>query len=209
MIFIDLDNTLYNQELYLKYVFKKIGKYIEENFDINSNKIYNDLMNITKLKTLRYPIFDFIINKYNLDIDSKKLVELYRKHNIKYLSNNKIKVYKSALRILKNYNCVIYTEGKKEIQEIKIRNIEKNYNLKLNYIIVENKLKEENIEIFNKYSPNLYIGDDVFVDFFIPNKLNILTVRVLTGIYSNIKNDIVDVDYRPKITIKNLYYLKI
>ena len=208
MIFIDLDNTVYNQGQYLRYVYKEISKFIEKEFKINSKDVYKYLVNITKTKTLHYPIFDDLVKDFKIDIDPKELVNMYRKLVIDYLKNKKLILYKEALNILKNENVVIYTEGREELQKAKIENIEKNYNLKLNYIIVKDKLDKENIKIFEEYSPKIYIGDDIFKDFYIPNKLNILTVRVLTGIYKHISNETVKEEYRPKVTIKNLSYFK-
>ena len=128
---------------------------------------------------------------------------------MEYLEKNKIILYKSALDFVsKNRErMVIYTEGNREVQEAKIANIERNYKVKLNYVIVEDKLDEKNVRIFEEYSPSIYIGDDVFSDFYIPNKLGILTVRVLTGLYRNIKNEVVGVMYRPRITIRSIRFL--
>lgn len=209
MIFTDLDNTLYNQGQYLKLIFRKIGEFLEKELKINSTIIYNYLLNTAKTKTMNYPIFNSLIKEFKLNISSMELIELYRRLTINYLENNKIILYKGALHLLENHDVIIYTEGRREIQEIKIRNIERNYKLKLKYIIVEDKLKEKNMDIFNKYSPSIYIGDDVFRDFLIPNKLGILTIRVLTGLYKDIPNNIVDYEYRPKTTLRNLSHLKL
>lgn len=209
MIFVDLDNTLYNQGQYLKFVFRKISRVIEEEFKVNSSKVYSYLLSLVREKTLRYPVFDSLISKFSLNISSKELINLYRVFTKEYLEKNKIVLYKSALDFVsKNRErIIVYTEGNREIQELKIGNIERNYKIKLNYVIVEDKLDERNISIFKKYSPSIYIGDDVFSDFFIPNKLGILTIRVLTGLYRNIRNEVVDVMYRPKITVRNIRYL--
>ena len=209
MIFIDLDNTLYDQGQYLKFVFRRISKIIEEEFKISSSEIYNYLFNLVKEKTLRYPIFDSLTSRFDLGISPGELVKMYRTLSMEYLERGKITLYKSALDfIIKNKErIVVYTEGNREIQEAKIANIEKNYNVKLTYVIVKDKLDEENVRIFEEYSPSIYIGDDVLSDFYIPNKLGILTVRVLTGLYRNIRNEAVGAMYRPRVTVRSIRFL--
>lgn len=208
MIFIDLDNTLYNQEQILKYVFSKISEELERRFNINKSKTYNYLLNLVRKRTLRYKIFDDLVSRFNLEIPPSELVNLYRKFNIEFLQTNKIKLYGSALEILESNNLIVYTEGNEEIQKEKIKNIMKNYGIFFDYIIVKDKLDEDNRKYFETYQVNIYIGDDPFVDFFIPNKLGIMTIRVLTGLYRNISNESVKEEYRPKITIKNLKSLR-
>jgi len=208
MIFIDLDNTLYNQEQILRYVFKKISEELEKEFDLNKSKIFRYLLNLVKEKTLRYKIFDDLISKFNLEISSEELVKLYRRFNLEFLKNRKIKLYKSALEILSNNNLIVYTEGNREIQEEKIKNIMKNYRVRFDYIIVKDKLDENNRKYFEEYKAKIYIGDDPFADFLIPNRLGITTVRVLTGLYRRIPNESVKEEYRPKITIRNLKGLR-
>ena len=209
MIFIDLDNTLYDQGQYLKFVFRRISKIIEEEFKISSSEIYNYLFNLVKEKTLRYPIFSSLTSRFDLGISPGELVKMYRTLSMEYLERGKITLYKSALDfIIKNKErIVVYTEGNREIQEAKIANIEKNYNVKLTYVIVKDKLDEENVRIFEEYSPSIYIGDDVLSDFYIPNKLGILTVRVLTGLYRNIRNEAVGAMYRPRVTVRSIRFL--
>jgi len=204
MIFIDLDNTLYNQEQILRYVFSKISKEIERRFDINKSETFEYLLNLVKEKTLRYKIFDDLVSKFNLEVSPEELVKLYREFSLDFLKKNKIRLYKSALEILNSYNLIVYTEGNEEIQKEKIKNIMENYGISLDYIIVKNKLDESNREYFEEYKVKIYIGDDPFADFLIPNKLGITTIRVLTGLYRNIPNERVKEEYRPKITIKNL-----
>lgn len=205
MIFIDLDNTIYNQKQILDYVFLEIGKYIEKRYDIPKNIIKEFLIKITKEKTLRYKIFDSLIEKFKLELDKKELLNLYKRKTEEYLINKKIKIYSDFEQILKNCNnFIIYTEGDEKIQKLKINNIEKNYKIKLDLIIVKNKLSEENIEIFKCYNPKIYIGDNPYTDFYIPNKLNIFTIRILRGLYKEIPDDIVSLEYRPKISIRRL-----
>lgn len=209
MIFVDLDNTLYDQGQYLKFVFRRISKIIEEEFKISSSEIYNYLFNLVKEKTLRYPIFSSLTSRFDLGISPGELVKMYRTLSMEYLERGKITLYKSALDfIIKNKErIVVYTEGNREIQEAKIANIEKNYNVKLTYVIVKDKLDEENVRIFEEYSPSIYIGDDVLSDFYIPNKLGIPTVRVLTGLYRNIGNEAVGAMYRPRVTVRSIRFL--
>ncbi|BCU69987.1 hypothetical protein [Stygiolobus caldivivus] len=204
MIFIDLDNTLYNQEQYLKPVFRKIAKAVQRKCGTNSRVVYEYLVRTVRAKTMHYPVFDSLVEDMRLDIDPKDLVKSYRELSIEYFKNKGVTLYKNAVDLLKRGDVVVYTEGRKEFQGVKIKSIEEKYGLKLNYIVVEDKLNEENVRIFKEYSPAVYIGDDVFRDFFIPNKLKIVTIRVLTGLYRGIPNTVVEESYRPKITVRNL-----
>ncbi|MEM4915595.1 MAG: hypothetical protein QXT85_02490, partial [Nanopusillaceae archaeon] len=107
MIFIDLDNTIYNQKQILDYVFLEIGKYIEKRYDIPKNIIKEFLIKITKEKTLRYKIFDSLIEKFKLELDKKELLNLYKRKTEEYLINKKIKIYSDFEWILKNCNNFI------------------------------------------------------------------------------------------------------
>ncbi|RIB35347.1 MAG: hypothetical protein BXU00_02365 [Candidatus Nanoclepta minutus] len=208
MIFIDLDNTLYNQEQILRYAFGKISEELKKEFNLNKSKTFRYLLNLVKKKTLRYKIFDDLVSKFNLEISSEELVKLYREFNLEFLKNKKIELYKSALDVLNNDNLTVYTEGNREIQEEKIKNIMKNYGVRFNYIIVRDKLDENNRKYFEEYKVKAYIGDDPLADFLIPNKLGIITVRVLAGLYRRIPNESVKEEYKPKITIRNLKGLR-
>ena len=209
MIFIDLDNTLYNQEQYLKPVFRKIAKVVQRESGVNQRVVYEYLMRTARTKTMHYPVFDSLVEGLKLDVDPKGLVKLYRELSTEYFRSKGVTLYKGALDLLKREDVVVYTEGRREFQEVKIRSIEEKYNIKLNYIVVEDKLNEENVKIFKEYSVTVYIGDDVFRDFFVPNRLKILTVRTLTGLYRGIPNTAVGESYRPKITVRNLNCLSI
>jgi len=51
------------------------------------------------------------------------------------------------------------------------------------YIIVKDKLDENNREYSEKFRGKIYTGDDPIADFLMPSKLGITTVKVLTGLY--------------------------
>jgi len=204
VIFIDLDNTLYNQEQILRYVFSKIGEELEKRFNLDKSKASRYLLGLVKEKTLRYRIFDDLISRFDLEISPEELVRLYREFHLEFLRSRKIELYRSALELLGNSSLVVYTEGDREIQEEKIRNIMRNYGVYFDYIIVRDKLDEGNRAYFEEYRVKVYIGDDPLADFLVPNKLGVITVRVLTGLYRGIPNESVKEEYRPKITIRNL-----
>jgi len=85
MIFIDLDNTLYNQEHILRYVFGRICEKLEKRFNLSKSKTSKYLLNLVKKGTLRYKIFDDLISKFDLKVSSEGLVKLYQKFKVKYL----------------------------------------------------------------------------------------------------------------------------
>jgi len=201
---VDLDNTLYNQEQILRYVFGRISRFIEAEFGIPRVEVFNYLMNTVKSKTLRYPVFNNLVARLHLDFSPRKLTEMYRLYTVEYLEKHRITLYRSALRLLETADVVIYTEGCREVQELKIANIERGYGLKLRFILVEDKLREENLEIFERFKPEAYIGDNPYTDFLVPNKLGIPTIRVLTGLYKGVGNDVVEPAYRPLITLRSL-----
>jgi len=204
MIFVDLDNTLYNQEQILRYVFRRIGRFIEAEFGIPWVEVFSYLMDAAKSKTLRYPIFNDLVNLLHLDISPRRLAEMYRLYTVEYLERRRITLYRSALRLLETADVVIYTEGCREVQELKIANIERGYGLKLRFIVVEDKLRRENSGIFERTRPEAYIGDNPYTDFLVPNRLGIPTLRVLTGLYRGILNEAVEPAYRPSITLRSL-----
>jgi len=204
MIFVDLDNTLYNQEQILRYVFRRISRFIEAEFGVPWAEVFSYLMNAAKSKTLRYPIFNDLVNLLHLDVSPRRLVELYRLYVVEYLERRRITLYRSALGLLETTDVIIYTEGYRGVQELKIANVERGYGLKLRFIVVEDKLRRENSEVFERIRPEAYIGDNPYTDFLVPNSLGIPTVRVLTGLYRGIPNEAVEPAYRPLITLRSL-----
>ena len=98
---------------------------------------------------------------------------------------------------------IVYTEGQKALQELKVKSLGIE-DLIEGVIVVKSKLSPENASIFKEERPVLYIGDDPYVDFYIPNILGILTIRVLTGLYKNISNSVRGESYAPRFTVRRL-----
>lgn len=115
-IFYDLDNTLYDQ----KYDILQRIKYCCEKYSL-SNEIelywFNEWLDNGPLKT---NIIDKIINKFQLSIDKKQLIQDYRTHKTSLTLDKNVKI---MLENLKQDGVIqiIITNGNPEIQEAKIK----------------------------------------------------------------------------------------
>lgn len=196
VIIFDMDDTLYKEYDFVFGGFKVVANYIEKKYLINSNKIYNEIINIFN-KEGRGQIFDKICDKYNIDEDIKSLVDIYRYHK------PNIELYDDAEEILKwckenNIKTGLITDGMSKIQWNKIKALK--LDKKIDKIIVSDDFGEEYwkphirtykeiMEYFNVKGENaIYVGDNPKKDFIGAKTMKINTVRICrdTGDYSNI-----------------------
>lgn len=178
VVVFDLDDTLYNEIDFLKSAYKEISLKISKLTLVNSEAIYNQMLEGFYDKV---NVFEAVINNYNLSIKIDELINIYRNHNPKIkLSKDRVKV----LNKLKKNGVVIglMTDGRSKQQRSKIKA------LKLNKWISEIIISEE----FGTEKPNVnnykhfetlfgkahyyYIGDNVKKDFVTPNKLGWTTI---------------------------------
>ncbi|MFA5405480.1 MAG: HAD hydrolase-like protein [Ignavibacteria bacterium] len=210
MIFIfDLDDTLYDESSYVSSGFKTVSKYLEKNYKVNSSEAFNYMMKDLR-KNGRGKIFNNVLEKYSLFTNSrlKKLVSVYRMHI------PDIKLYKDSLNIFKTFRDspkYVVTDGNKIVQNIKCNALKLDKYIKKIFITYRYGIKNSkpSTYCFNKIlqiekaKPNnvLCIGDNPNKDFFNLNKEGFYTVRIMRGMFKEVK---VDKENDGKLIIKSL-----
>lgn len=178
VVVFDLDDTLYNEIDFLKSAYKEISIKIGEITLVEAVDIYTEML---KHFYNNENVFKTIINKYDLSISVRELLDVYRNHAPKLkLEDDRVKV----LNELKKRGVMmgLITDGRSGQQRSKIKA------LKLNDWISEILISEE----FGSEKPNInnylhfenlygtanyyYVGDNVKKDFITPNKLNWNTI---------------------------------
>ncbi len=215
LIIFDLDNTLYDEMEFFKIAYRNIAKYLSEKYSINSEEIYNRLIDILRQEDPTFPIFDRLFKLY--DIPKQK--EISNILEIFYNSTEGLHLYEHAIEILKElsqkYDLILMTDGNPRLQNRKIKElgIEDFFE---EVILVDEAYGKVHrkpspvplISITQEFDVNssevVFIGDNIFKDFISPNRLKMVSIRVLRGIYSKYPNEIVSYDMRPKLTIFSL-----
>ena len=176
----DLDNTLYNQELFEFEIFRQISTIVAENFKIDDSQYLKTLIALYHKGEKDY-IFDkaAITVNYALPIQwdqfiVKNILPLYRsfKPNSIYLYENK----ENTLNYLKtkDYKLVLITNGNSNIQNNKINalNIRKYFDLILISDDFEPKRRKPDTFMFEsalnhfnvKPHEMIFVGDDLISD---------------------------------------------
>jgi putative hydrolase of the HAD superfamily len=172
----DLDNTLFNQELYEFEIFKTIAIQIEKDYGFQYNLYYKALKDLY-LNDIKEATFDkamIIINKVLPPNWEKYMQNTILLIYIEYIPN-KLKLFDKTLEILdyfkeKDKKLILITNGRTKTQNIKIDklNIRKYFNLILisdAYNVPKRKpdifMFQESLKYFNISSTEMiYIGDD-------------------------------------------------
>ncbi len=188
VIVFDLDDTLYNEIDFVKSGFKEISDYL-------GNNIYYDFMWNLFLKKGSGKIFNKLIEKFNINEDITKLIEIYRFHrpNIK-LNEDAINLLKFA----KSYKTALITDGHYITQKNKF--ISLGLDEYIEYPIFTDffhtsKFEEKPFVMVMKYFKNedkfIYIADNPKKDFTFPIKFNWFTIRYKNpnGIYKSYPNN--------------------
>lgn len=215
LVIFDLDNTLYDELLFLKSAYKNISRYLSLKYNLNELEIYKELLDILEKNDPTFRILDCILEKYK--IEKKEIKTLL---NIFYNSLDDIEPYEDTIIVLeslkeKGYFLVLQTDGNAELQKKKIEKLGlKEYFDDIIYTDEKyGKIHRKPspiplIDIINKFNvpptQSAFIGDNIFKDFISPNRLEMLSIRILKGIYSKYPNEIVPFDMRPRITLKSL-----
>lgn len=188
----DLDNTLYDENIYYLKVFKKFSDLYDLNFAIFEKAFTN------KFRLSTDDIFSDILTKLNFYSVSnqKKLFELYKSINCN------IKMYNDAYKILnylksRNIKIVIITNGTVDAQrnKVKLLNITKYVDHVIyarefgkNFEKPNSKPFFEALNILNMQAHEaIYIGDNPYTDIDGANKVGIKALRFLNGYASGIK----------------------
>ncbi len=78
VIFFDLDNTLYDSEIYYTRAFKSISEFLEKEFKVEQESSFDFLYSNWKKTTSMYnQMFDDVINKFDLKISNFDLVKIF------------------------------------------------------------------------------------------------------------------------------------
>lgn len=194
----DLDNTLYNQELFEFEVFEDIASEISKNFHIDKEEYLQELKQLYNTGEKEF-VFDKAITKIygKLPINWDSFVKEYVLSIYRNFIPKNISPYDGTINILKklkeeNYKLVLITNGNSKVQNNKINrlDIRKYFDLILisdDYMPRRRKpdthMFEEALNFFNIHSSQMvYIGDDlerdkasenIGVKFFNINEINL------------------------------------
>lgn len=210
-ILFDLDDTLYDERLFVKGGFKAVSSYLSKNSKIDQDEAYRLLLDVLK-KYGRGHTFDIALKNFGLYTKEliPKLVEIYRTHKPNLL------LYPEARRVLstlkkQDYKLGLITDGDIEVQRNKVETLKiKNF---FDCIVFSDEYgiekQKPSLYPYQKAIQELkvnseeaiYIGDNSYKDFVTAKKLGILTVRLLKGQYKDIRlNENFEAEYQ----IKNL-----
>lgn len=189
----DLDDTLYRELDFVYGSFSEVANFIIQcqpylvDKGISTNQLYQEMINILQREG-RGKIFNQIIDKYELDIEIKALVKVYRQ------AIPTLKLYNDANDILRwakaqDYYTGIITDGNSQVQHNKIKSLQlDNY---VDEIVVTYDFGEEYskphpraylhmLEHFEcKPKQMIYIGDNPNKDFIGARELGIHTIRIV------------------------------
>ena len=188
-IFFDLDYTLFDTEDYYSAGLKAVSEYLQSENSVDSSVTFEFLLGLWKEKTSRYAsLFDDVIEKFNLEVDAKKLVEIFNS------VSPDLKPYDDATEILdllenKHYLGII-TDGNSKRQKRKIDILFGNKYF--DKIICSGDLDSDKSstkpfklaksccdEGVNFY----YVGDNPVIDFKSAKEEGFTTIRILRGEY--------------------------
>ncbi len=192
LIIFDLDNTIYNEDNFIKPSLLKVSRFLSQELKLEGKMIF------LKLKKLKYKendqkIFDSFLSNYKLPKQKfknlvKKSIKLYQTYNCKNLENSKsLKSYLKKLYKLKTLYLVTngdYFRQKNKITKLKIHNYFKKI-----YILDRKKtdIKPSTKNLGNlkkiikkegaKYS--VYVGDNSKIDKKFAENLKISFVKFI------------------------------
>jgi putative hydrolase of the HAD superfamily len=208
VIVFDLDDTLYNERVFVNSGFRAVAKFLFENYAVPENDCYS--LMIDRLKDGRGRIFDDTLLHFG--VYSKRVVlqclGVYRGHN------PKIELYDDAVRCLerlKNIPVYIVTDGNKCVQKNKLVVLDLYHTVKFCFITHRYGVK------YAKPSPHcflkicerekvlptevVYIGDNPHKDFVGIKALGFKTVRIMRG---HFKDVIKPAEFEAQIQIHSL-----
>jgi putative hydrolase of the HAD superfamily len=187
VIVFDLDDTLYDEVDFVKSGFLEVSDYL-------GGKKYFDFMWNEFLENGSGKIFDKLIQKFNIDCNISKLIEIYRFHTPKIsLPTASKKLLKYSLK----YKTALISDGHYITQQNKYRvlGLDKYIDLPIFtdfYHTKKPELKPFKM-VMDKFNDKecIYISDNPKKDFLAPKKLGWKTIRYKNpnGIYKNFEND--------------------
>ncbi|MBE6068675.1 MAG: HAD family hydrolase [Clostridium lundense] len=216
-IIFDLDDTLYNEREFVYGAFSEVCKYISIKFNKDYERLHIEVIRILNEQG-RGKIFNLLCDKYNINEDINKLVEIYR------AAKPDLQLYEDALHALRKYkgnsmdnidtyNIGLITDGKASVQWNKIKSLKLEQHI--DKIIVTDDFGidfwkpnefayREMMKYFNSSAEQcVYIGDNPHKDFIGPRRIGMYTVRVIREIGDHM-NTFLDKEHEADFTIKKL-----
>lgn len=187
----DLDDTLYCEHEYVRSGFQAVASKLAEHSDKNKMVLYEALVHEWQ-RNGRGKIFDAVCNTFDIAIEIKDLIRVYREHE-----PSNIHLYKDAekfLRYLEEQSIPrgIITDGDRYVQWRKIGSL--GLDKRISCIVVSDELGKDcwkPSEVpYRKVMAHLrlnaqecmYIGDNPHKDFCSARKLGMSTVRIIRSV---------------------------
>lgn len=197
----DLDYTLFDEMQFFNAGMRDVAEYVSEKYNIPADEVFEFCTDSVK-KEGRGKTFNHLCERYSLDEDVKKLVEIYRN------TRPELKLYDDAIQILyallnEGKLIGIITDGNAKVQEAKVRllglfdiidililpdalviNGETHFT-KPNPVVYETCLERLRV----KPEEAVYIGDNPLKDFAGARKIGMKTVQILRndGMFTDVK----------------------
>lgn len=184
----DLDDTLYCEHDYVRSGFQAVARHITNCFaHVSYDEIYGAILHEWQMNG-RGRIFNNISIKFDIDMDIKELVSIYRSHK------PVLELYNDANKLLERleqgaWKTGLITDGAREVQWQKIKAL--GLERRLDCIIVSDDLGQdcwkpskvpyqkvtEYLQL--PYEECVYIGDNPHKDFCTARRLGMHTIRVI------------------------------
>ncbi len=205
----DLDDTLYEEITYVKSAFGAVAKYLGAKYQLNTTEVESNLLEVLERKG-RGSVFNEVLTKYGIFSKSevKRCLGVYRK------SEPDIQLSQEALRCIERFNTFpkyVVTDGNKMVQSAKIKalNLDMYFKRALPTHNFGSKHSKPSTYLFHKIiqwekaSPKdlVYVGDNPNKDFVNLKKEGFNTVRVLTGMFKDVR---LSEDYEAHFEIESL-----
>lgn len=189
VIVFDMDDTLYDENVFVKSGFKAVSKFLENNYQLNCDYTYQWMWNRLS-ENGRGAIFDDLLKLNGLYGKTlvKKCLSIYRLHkpSIQLPQDSK-----NILEELQSYPLYLVTDGNKIVQSNKVKALGLEQFMKKCYIthrygVCHSKpspfcfqliAQKEKVEPYNI----VYIGDNPSKDFVGIKPLGFRTIRIMQG----------------------------
>ena len=213
IIAFDLDNTLYDETIYFDFGIDIVVDKLEKELGFDPKKMKNELLDILKKNGKHYHyLFDDFLKIYSLE------KEEYLPKILNFFSQveKDLKTFEGVTELLQKlsqkYELVIITNGRKEIQErkIKLLNIKNFFSLIIFASEFEDKPSKKPFEHLlqvKKIDSHeiIYIADNPETDFIGAKKLGITTIRIHN---KEFENKVLNKKYDADFYIKNVRELE-
>ena len=210
VIFFDLDNTLYDSEIYYTRAFKSISEFLQKEFKVEQESSFDFLYSNWKKTTSMYnQMFDDVIDKFDLEISTFDLVKIFNEQEV-YESDLFSDTIPVLQKLSNKFKLGIITDGDVSRQKRKLRNC-KLHDF-ANFVIYTKEIEPKPSpkpfqHALNQLSSStvrpFYVADNPKIDFKGAKQLNFSTIRIIRGEFKNIDSDEY-VDY----SIEKLYEIE-